>query len=183
MSLLQSLTLFTPLSLAWPPSSAETSWAVTQYAPPSSSTLDDLLSHSLTFSLRLIPLTMHVPKTDLIFIHSATPNPLLPLTPCSPLAPLSCITSFPNPSLVLSPCPSPPSHLPIAPPQALPVTTRPPPRTPPPHLVLSCWNLEACVSGVSTNPEPFAGIKPWTCMHLFALSVRPALLIRRVPHF
>lgn len=88
-----------------------------------SSSLDDLLSHSLTFSLRLIPLTMHVPKTDLIFIHGATPPPP------APAPPLSCITSFPNPSLVPSSCPSPPSHLPIAPPRAPPVS--------PPHPTMS----------------------------------------------
>lgn len=117
--------------------------------PPSplpSSPLDDLLSHSLTFSFRLIPLTMHVPKTDLIFIHGTTPPPT---PPPAPAPPLSCITSFPN---VLSSCPSPPSHLPIALPQAPPVSPNNPP-TP-------CWNLEACVGGVSTNPEPLGGIKP-----------------------
>lgn len=63
--------------------------------------LEDLPSHSLTFSLRLIPLTMHVPKTDLIFINGANPAPPLPTPP--PHAPgpsLSCIASFPNPSPV-----------------------------------------------------------------------------------
>lgn len=102
--------------------------------PPSATTtspLDDPLSHSLTFSLRLIPLTMHVPKTDLIFIHGATPLPFAP--PDSPALPPYQIQS-----LVPSSCPSPPSHLPIAPPRAPPM---------PPHHVLPCWNLEACVTG------------------------------------
>lgn len=53
--------------------------------PPSlPSVLDDLLSHSLTFSLRLIPLTMHVPKTDLIFIRGVNPAPPPPHPPPNP---------------------------------------------------------------------------------------------------
>lgn len=132
--------------------------------PPSSlPLLDVLLSHSLTFSLRLIPLTMHVPKTDLIFIHGTSPpNPPHPLHHHSPVLPpfqTQALTAVPvqvhrltSPLLHLEPHPHPPNH------------------------VRSWWNLEACVSGMSTNSEPFAGIKPWACMCLFALSVSPALL-------
>lgn len=71
--------------------------------------------------------------------------------PPSLAPPLFCVTSFPNPSPDRSSCPSPPSHLSIAPPRT--------PPSPPQNHVLPWWNLEACVSGVSTNPEPFAGIK------------------------
>lgn len=60
--------------------------------------LEDLPSHSRTFSLRLIPLTMHVPKTDLIFINGAKPAP--PTQPHVRGPSLSCIASFPNPSPV-----------------------------------------------------------------------------------
>lgn len=44
------------------------------------------------------------------------------------------------------------------------------------------WNLEACNNWVPTNHRPCSHINPWTCMHLFALSVSPALLNWRVPH-
>ncbi|KAJ7984459.1 hypothetical protein DPEC_G00355050 [Dallia pectoralis] len=41
----------------------------------------DLLSRSLTFSPVLIPLTMHVPKTELIFILDTPPAPCPQLRP------------------------------------------------------------------------------------------------------
>lgn len=50
-----------------------------------------------------------------------------PHPPC-PAPLLSCITSFPNPSLVRSSCPSPPTHLPIAPPLTPPVHPPSPPQ-------------------------------------------------------
>lgn len=118
---------------------------------PPSSPLDDLLSHSLTFSLRLIPLTMHVPKTDLIFIHGATPNPpsctLHHHTPALP--PFQIQAMYPVPVQVHH-LTSPLLHL----------EPHPHPSSIPPHHVLPCWNLEACVAGVCTNPEHFGGIKP-----------------------
>lgn len=116
------------------------------------SPLDDPLSRSLTFSLRLIPLTMHVPKTDLIFFRGATPT--LSPTPPAPPTPVPSDSPapayLPNPNLVPSSCPSPHHtsqlhHL--------------EPHPWPPHHVLPGWNLGACVTGPSTNPEPFAGIK------------------------
>lgn len=92
-------------------------------AAPSMTTtspLDDPLSRSLTFSLRLIPLTMHVPKTDLIFFRGATPTYPPDPTPSHPLR-LSCTSlltkSKPCPQFL----PKPPSHLPIAPPRAPPM--------------------------------------------------------------
>lgn len=84
--------------------------------------LEDLPSHSLTFSLRLIPLTMHVPKTDLIFINGANPAPP-PQTPRPwTITLMHCLLSK---SKSCS-CSSPPSHLPIAPPRDTPVA--PPPQ-------------------------------------------------------
>lgn len=108
----------------YPPSPAAPSMTTT------TSPLDDPLSRSLTFSLRLIPLTMHVPKTDLIFFRGATPtvSPTPPAPP-NPIPSDSPAPAYlPNPNLVPSSCPSPPSHLPIAPPRAPPMA---PPSCPP----------------------------------------------------
>lgn len=131
--------------------------------PPSlPSVLDDLPSHSLTFSLRLIPLTMHVPKTDLIFIRGANPAPHH-LTPHP--TPRPCTITLRHCLLSKSKscsCPSQPSHCttsrhPHAPPA--PTTHTHMNDTPPLHI-LPYWNLEACVTGVSTNPWLFVSIKP-----------------------
>lgn len=156
--------------------------------PPSlPSVLDDLPSHSLTFSLRLIPLTMHVPKTDLIFIRGANPAPPTSSPPTQPHAPvpsLSGIASYPNPSHVPVQ-----ANLPNAPPRDTPMPPLPQQHThthmddTPPLHILPYWNLEACVTGASTNPWLFVSIKPRARVCLFALSVSAALLNWRVPHF
>lgn len=53
----------------------------------------------------------------------------------------------------------------------------------PPIMSSRAGNWRRVSPGVSTNPGAFGGIKLWACVRLFALSVSPALLNWRVPHF